>query len=56
MRNAPHEHQTLLRTLLQTNDADKVEKIRNLILPSQSIQFTRLEPKTYMPSWAGTGS
>src|SRR3954466_3464162 len=41
LRTAPAEHRALLRSLLTSNDADKVERIRNLILPSNSIQFAR---------------
>jgi octaprenyl-diphosphate synthase len=41
LRTAPREHRTLLRTLLESRDADKAEKIRNLILPSKSIQYAR---------------
>ena len=39
MRHAPHEHRALLRSLLESREPDKVEKIRNLIVPSNSIQF-----------------
>lgn len=38
---APHEHQLLLRSLLESNESDKVERIRNLILPSDSIRYAR---------------
>ena len=42
LRSAPAEHRQLLRSLLSNCDeADKVEKIRNLILPSKSILFAR---------------
>ena len=41
LRTAPREHRTLLRTLLESRDGDKAEKIRNLILPSKSIQYAR---------------
>jgi len=41
LRTAPQEHRTLLRSLLASNDADKVERIRNLILPSPSIDYAR---------------
>lgn len=41
LRNAPLEHRALLRSLLLSRDADKVEQIRNLILPSPSIQYAR---------------
>jgi octaprenyl-diphosphate synthase len=39
LRNAPAEHQALLRSLLISKEADKIERIRNLILPSQSIAY-----------------
>jgi len=32
--HCPREHRELLRTLLESRDVDKGEKIRNLILPS----------------------
>jgi octaprenyl-diphosphate synthase len=41
LHNAPPEHRTLLRSLLMSRDADKVEQIRNLILPSNSIAYAR---------------
>jgi octaprenyl-diphosphate synthase len=41
MRTAPREHRDLLRSLLSGHETDKVEKIRNLILPSQSIDYAR---------------
>ncbi|HET6247215.1 MAG TPA: polyprenyl synthetase family protein [Tepidisphaeraceae bacterium] len=41
LRSAPTEHRTLLRSLLSSPDGDKVEKIRNLILPSKSIDYAR---------------
>ena len=39
LRTAPPEHQALLRSLLAGNDADKAERVRNLILPSNSITY-----------------
>jgi octaprenyl-diphosphate synthase len=39
MKTAPREHRTLLRSLLLSREADKVERIRNLILPSDSVQY-----------------
>jgi octaprenyl-diphosphate synthase len=39
LRTAPPEHRVLLRSLLSSRDGDKIEKIRNLILPSQSIEY-----------------
>lgn len=41
LRTAPREHCDLLRALLQSPDADKAEKIRNLILPSDSLTYAR---------------
>jgi octaprenyl-diphosphate synthase len=39
MKHAPREHQILLRSLLCSREADKVERIRNLILPSDSVRY-----------------
>jgi octaprenyl-diphosphate synthase len=41
LRSAPKEHRTLLRSLLEGNDPDKSDRIRNLILPSRSVQYAR---------------
>ena len=41
LRTAPPEHRALLRSLLSSQDADKQERIRNLILPSDSIAYAR---------------
>ena len=41
MRTAPAEHRQLMRSLLESREADKVEKIRNLIAPSRSIDYAR---------------
>jgi octaprenyl-diphosphate synthase len=41
LHNAPLEHRTLLRSLMVSRDVDKVEQIRNLILPSSSIPYAR---------------
>ena len=41
LQTAPAEHQALLRSLLSSRDADKIDRIRNLILPSHSIEFAR---------------
>jgi octaprenyl-diphosphate synthase len=41
MRTAPSEHRTLLRSLLEEPDPDKAEKIRNLVIPSRSLQYAR---------------
>ena len=41
LRTAPAEHQKLLRSLIASREADKVDRIRNLILPSDSIGYAR---------------
>lgn len=41
LKTAPAEHRTLLRSLLTAGIPDQVDKIRNLILPSDSIQYAR---------------
>lgn len=41
LQNAPSEHRALLRSLLKGRDPDKLDKIRNLILPSSSIAYAR---------------
>ncbi len=48
LRTAPREHQQLLRSLIQSREADKVEKIRNLILPSGSIAYARDRAREYI--------
>jgi octaprenyl-diphosphate synthase len=48
MRTAPREHRQLLRSLLQSKEADKVEKIRNLMLPSNSISYARDKARLYV--------
>lgn len=45
LANAPYEHRTLLRSLLRSHDADKVERIRNLILPSASVEYATAKAK-----------
>jgi len=41
LRTAPAEHRKLLRSLIAAREADKVDRIRNLILPSTSIEYAR---------------
>ena len=41
LRTAPPEHRALLKSLLKSPDADKADRIRNLILPSRSIAYAR---------------
>jgi octaprenyl-diphosphate synthase len=45
LRSAPPQHRALLRSLLSGPVPDRVEKIRNLILPSRSIDYARGEAK-----------
>jgi len=45
LRSAPPEHRVLLRSLLSGPVPDRVEKIRNLILPSASIEYARNEAR-----------
>jgi octaprenyl-diphosphate synthase len=48
LRAAPQEHRSLLRSLLRSNDADKADRIRNLILPSGSIEYARERARDYV--------
>src|SRR5688500_14607641 len=41
LQTAPPEHRALMRSLISSRDADKIERIRNLILPSKSIEYAR---------------
>ena len=41
LRSAPPEHRKLLRSLIASRESDKIERIRNLILPSHSIDYAR---------------
>jgi octaprenyl-diphosphate synthase len=41
LRTAPPEHRKLLRSLIASREADKIDRIRNLILPSASIEYAR---------------
>jgi octaprenyl-diphosphate synthase len=41
LRSAPAEHRSLMRSLLETAAPDRVERIRNLILPSDSIAYAQ---------------
>jgi octaprenyl-diphosphate synthase len=45
LRSAPPEHRVLLRSLLSGPVPDRVEKIRNLIIPSASIEYARNEAR-----------
>jgi len=41
LRTAPAEHRSLMRSLLEFPASDRVERIRNLILPSNSIAYAQ---------------
>ncbi len=45
LRTAPGRHRELLCSLLRSHDPDKVEKIRNLVLPSGSIAYAAGEAR-----------
>jgi octaprenyl-diphosphate synthase len=47
LRTAPAEHRELLRSLMSSPDADKSERIRNLILPSGSMDYARSRAKEH---------
>jgi octaprenyl-diphosphate synthase len=53
LRTAPREHRSLLRSLLSGREADRVEKIRNLILPSPSIAYAREHAQRYVDEARG---
>ena len=41
LRTAPAEHRVLLRSLLGSRDGDRIDQVRNLLLPSGSIAYAR---------------
>ena len=41
LRTAPAEHRSLLRSLLVSRDPDRLDQVKNLILPSDSIGYAR---------------
>jgi octaprenyl-diphosphate synthase len=45
LRTAPQRHRELLKSLLRSGDPDKVEKIRNLVLPGGSIRYAQEEAR-----------
>jgi octaprenyl-diphosphate synthase len=47
LRTAPAEHRQLLRSLMTSNDVDKSERIRNLILPSGSMDYANAKAREY---------
>jgi octaprenyl-diphosphate synthase len=53
LRTAPREHRQLMRSLLESHEPDKVEKIRNLILPSASIKYARDRARQFIAEARG---
>lgn len=45
LRTAPAEHASLLRSLLTGPDPDRLERIRNLIIPSPSIAYAQAKAR-----------
>jgi geranylgeranyl pyrophosphate synthase len=41
LKTAPAEHRALMRSLLTDPSADRAERLRNLILPSDSLDYAR---------------
>jgi len=48
MRTAPRQHRQLLLSLLEGHEPDKVEKIRNLVIPSDSIDHARRRAREFI--------
>ena len=46
MNSAPRQHRDLLLALLSGNEPDRAEKVRNLILPSRSVEYARAKART----------
>ena len=53
LHTAPANHRDLLRSLLRSRDAEKVDKIRNLLLPSPSIEYARAQARRLAMEAAG---
>jgi octaprenyl-diphosphate synthase len=48
LRTAPLEHRELMRSLLRSDDGDKVERVRNLVLPSGAVEYARARARQYV--------
>jgi octaprenyl-diphosphate synthase len=48
LQTAPQEHRVLLRSLLKSEDADRPEKVRNLIVPSDALGYSHAVAKRYI--------
>jgi octaprenyl-diphosphate synthase len=48
METAPAEHRHLLRSLLESKDHDKADRIRSLIVPSHSIDYARDRARAFI--------
>lgn len=53
LQNAPREHRELLRTLLRSNEPDRAERVRQLVLPGDSLQFAQREAHRLTSEAAG---
>jgi octaprenyl-diphosphate synthase len=47
LKTAPREHRMLLRSLLEGHDSDKSERIRNLIMPSESLAYAHQRARDF---------
>ena len=45
LRHAPRQHRDLLIGLLRSNEPDRAEKVRQLVLPGDSVEFARGEAR-----------
>jgi octaprenyl-diphosphate synthase len=48
LATAPHEHQALLKSLLEGHDTDKIDRIRNLILPGDAVPYAQNRAAQYI--------
>jgi len=48
LRTAPREHRELLRSLLRGDEPDRLERVRNLVLPGNYIQYARNRAAGYV--------
>jgi octaprenyl-diphosphate synthase len=48
LKHAPIEHQQLMRSLLSDAEPDRAEKIRNLIMPSDSILYAQDRARSFV--------
>jgi octaprenyl-diphosphate synthase len=48
LNNAPTQHRELLKSLLSGNEPDRLDSVRNLILPGPSIDYARARAANYI--------